>query len=80
MFFLLSFIGLDTAFPANLLFIIYINNNAPDPCGPARRLSLCSEIYFNLWFTITCQAKHKTCVTTNSILIWIMKITAVRIL
>ena len=79
-FLLLLFIGLDTAFSANFLLIIYIDNNAPDPCGPARCLSLCSEIYFNLWFTITSQAKHKTCVTTNSILIWIMKITAVQIL
>ena len=49
--FLFSFTGLDTAFSANLLFIIYINNNAPDPCSPARCLFLLSEIYLNLWFT-----------------------------
>ena len=70
---------LDTALSANLLFIIYINNNAPDSCGPARCLSLCCEICFVLGFTITSQAKHKTCSMTKNILMWIMKITAVKI-
>ena len=77
--FVSSFIELDTALSANLLFIIYINNNAPDSCGPARCLSLCCEICFVLGFTITSQAKHKTCSMTKNILMWIMKITAVKI-
>ena len=43
--------GSDFSIKKNLLFIIYINKNAPDPCSPARCLFLLSEIYLNLWFT-----------------------------
>ena len=69
---------LDNAYSANLLFFIYINVMRPILVVP---LVVCLfEISFFLGFTITSQAKQKTCATTKNILIWITKITAVQIL